>query len=111
MVEAERHEGAKIFQVRGDYITTLLEDAKALDNAVRAHWDVENQLHCTPDVVFRADESLIRRDNAPANFNTLREFSLNLLNRSVPSMSVRQKRYRAGLDDNFGVAAKVLFKR
>ena len=78
-------------------------------NAVRTHWGIENQLHWTLDVVFREDQSRIRRDNAPANFNTLRQFSLNLLKRFAPSMSVRQKKYRAGLDDDF--RAKVLFEQ
>ena len=107
MVESERHEGEKISREHRYYITTLAEDAKVFGNAVRAHWGIENQLHWTLDVVFREDESRIRRGNAPANFNTLRQFSLNLLKRSVPSMSVRQKKYRAGLDDDF--RAKVLF--
>ncbi len=101
MVESERHEGEKISHERRYYITTLAEDAKVFGNAVRAHWGVENQLHWTLDVVFREDESRIHRDNAPANFNTVRQFSLNLLERSVPSVSVRQKRYRAGLDERF----------
>ena len=73
------------------------------------HWCVENQLHWTLDVIFREDESRIRRDHAPANFNTLGQFSLNLLKRSVPSMSVRQKKYKAGWDDDF--RAKILFER
>lgn len=109
MVESERHAGGKISQERRYYITTLAEDAKLLGNAVHAHWGVENQVHWPLDVVFREDASRTRRDNAPANFNTLRQFSLNLLKRSVPSMSVRQKRYRAGLDDDF--RAKVLFQQ
>ena len=40
---------------------------------------------------------------------TLRQFSLNLPKRSMPAMSVRQKKYRAGLDDDF--RAKILFER
>jgi len=109
MVESERHEGNQISQERRYYITTLADDAKGFGNAVRAHWGVENQLHWTLDVIFREDESRIRRDHAPANFNTLRQFSLNLLKRSVPSMSVRQKKYKAGWDDDF--RAKILFER
>jgi predicted transposase YbfD/YdcC len=76
MVESERHEGEKISRERRYYITTLAEDAKVFGNAVRTHWGVENQLHWALDVVFREDESRIRRDNAPANFNALRQFSL-----------------------------------
>lgn len=109
MVQSERHEGEKISREHRYYITTLTDDAKVFGNAVRAHWGVENQLHWTLDVVFREDESRIRRDNAPANFNTVRQFSLNLLKRFLPSMSVRQKKYRAGLDDDF--RAKVLFEQ
>ena len=68
---------------------------------MRAHWGVENQLHWSLDVTFREDDSRIRRENVPANFNKLRQFGLDLLKRFRPSMSIRQKRYKATVDDDF----------
>ncbi len=54
------------------------------------------------DVTFNEDASRIRKDYAPENFALLRHLALNLLNRdkSVKG-SLRQKRYRAGLDNNY----------
>ncbi|WP_207787991.1 ISAs1 family transposase, partial [Candidatus Thiosymbion oneisti] len=109
MVETERHEGGRISRQRRYYITTLVADARAFANAVRAHWGVENRLHWVLDVTFREDESRIRQANAPANFNTIRQFALNLLQRAQPAGSVKQKKFNAALDDDF--RAKVLFQQ
>jgi hypothetical protein len=59
------------------------------------------------DVPFRKDDSRIGCDHAPANFNTLRQFALNLLSRHPTSHSVKQKRWKAALDDDF--RANILF--
>jgi len=109
MVESERHEGGQTSQDRRYYITTLTGEAKVFANAVRAHWGVENQLHWVLDVTFREDDSRIRRGNAPANFNTLRQFALNLLKRYRPAMSVKRKRFTSALNDDF--RANVVFQR
>jgi predicted transposase YbfD/YdcC len=109
MVESERHQGEHISRERRYYITTLSGQAKAFANAVRAHWGVENQLHWVLDVTFREDDSRIRRGHAPANFNTLRQFAINLLKRHRPTMSIKKKRFTSALDDNF--RAKVVFQQ
>ena len=89
--------------------TPTRDSRRHLANAVRAHWGVENRLHWVLDVVFREDESRIRRDGAPANFNTLRQFALNLLKRTHQAVSVKQKRFKAALDDDF--RAKIVFRQ
>ncbi len=43
------------------YITSLAADAQKINNAVRKHLTVENNLHWTLDVLFKEDESLKRR--------------------------------------------------
>ncbi|MBW4549440.1 MAG: ISAs1 family transposase [Symplocastrum torsivum CPER-KK1] len=52
--------------------------------------------------IITIDASRIRKNHAPENFALLRHLALNLLNRdkSVKG-SLRQKRYRAGLDNNY----------
>lgn len=109
MVEAERHHGEQVSREIRYYITTLAPDARQLSHAVRAHWGVENRLHWVLDVTFREDDSRIRRDHAPANFNTLRQFALNLLRRESSSISIKRKRFKAALNDDF--RAKVVFGR
>lgn len=109
MVESERHQGEHVSRERRYYIVTFADDAEVFAHAVRAHWGVENRLHWSLDVTFGEDDSRIRRENAPANFNTLRQFGLNLLKRYRPPMSVRQKRYKATLDDEF--RANVLLQK
>lgn len=84
------------------YISSLENNAQVLADAVRRHWGIENCLHWVLDVTFNEDASRIRKDYAPENFALLRHLALNLLNRdkSVKG-SLRQKRYRAGLDNNY----------
>jgi predicted transposase YbfD/YdcC len=107
LIEAERHQGGSVTRECRHYITTLAGDARQVAHAVRAHWGIENSLHWVLDVTFREDDCRIRRDHAPANFNTLRQFALNLIKRQPTPKSVKQKRFKAALDDNF--RAKVLF--
>lgn len=84
------------------YISSLESNAQVLASAVRCHWEIENCLHWVLDVTFGEDASRIRKDHAPENFAILRHLALNLLSRdkSVKG-SLRQKRYRAGLDNNY----------
>lgn len=107
LIEAERHQGGSVTREHRYYLTTLAGDARHVAHAVRAHWGIENSLHWVLDVTFREDDCRIRRDHAPANFNTLRQFALNLIKRQPTPKSVKQKRFKAALDDNF--RAMVLF--
>jgi predicted transposase YbfD/YdcC len=107
-VQAERHQDDQVTCENRHYITSLAGDAKQVARAVRSHWGVENQLHWVLDVTFREDDSRIRRDNAPANFNTLRQFALNLLRTHPAPQSIKQKRWKAALDDAF--RANVVFQ-
>ncbi len=53
------------------------------------------------DVIFSEDDSHIRQDNAPRNMTILRRLALNLLRQDTSKGSLKMKRYRAGLDNNF----------
>jgi predicted transposase YbfD/YdcC len=106
-VESERHQGAQISYETRYYITSLSGSARQVADAVRAHWGVENGLHWVLDVTFRENESRIRRDHTPANFNTLRQFARNLLERCTSPDSIKRRRFKAALDDAF--RAKVVF--
>jgi predicted transposase YbfD/YdcC len=69
---------------------------------VRKHWDIENGLHWSLDVVLDEDSARSRKDNGPANLAVLRRLALNVA-RAHPdtTTSLRGKLKRAGWNDNF----------
>jgi predicted transposase YbfD/YdcC len=69
---------------------------------VRAHWDIENGLHWTLDVVLDEDLARNRKDNGPENLALLRRLALNIA-RAHPDTktSMRLKLKRAGWNENF----------
>ena len=68
---------------------------------MRSHWSIENELHWRLDVTFREDASRIRRGNAPHNLGVIRHVAMNLLKREPSKISVRKKRIRVALNDDF----------
>ena len=111
MVESERHAGDTVTRQRRYFISSLSArepaDAERLLGAVRGHWGIENSVHWVLDVVFREDESRVRRDHGPANLSVVRRLGLNLLRRSEPprKMSLRMRRKLAGWDLAFLASA------
>ena len=83
------------------YISSLPANAQAQGEAIRGHWGVENSHHWVMDMVFRDDECRIRKDNAPANFATIKHIASNLLRRAPGKQSLRVKRRLAAWDDEF----------
>ena len=82
-------------------IKSLQDDAELILTCFRAHWSVENSLHWVLDMIFWEDESPIRSGNSSQNFAVLRHLAANILKRDPSKGSLRQKRYRAALDDTF----------
>ena len=76
-------------------------DAEAQGTAIRGHWGIENGLHWLMDMVFRDDECRIRKQNAPANFTTIKHIASNLLRRAPGKDSMRVKRRVAAWDEDF----------
>ena len=84
------------------YISSLAAEAPEVIGLIRSHWGIENRLHWVLDVVFREDESRIRRDHGAQNMAILRKLALNLLRKDeTKRLSLRMKRKRAGWDDAF----------
>lgn len=102
MVESERDLGGEVTRQRRYFISSLpadtVSDAERLLGAVRDHWGIENSVHWVLDVVFREDESRVRRDHGGTNLSVLRRLGLNLLRRAATTRktSLRQKRKLAG---------------
>ena len=99
-VESQRHHAGEV-STESRYFITSLGDVEAFGEAVRSHWGIENELHWRLDVTFREDESRIRRGNAPHNLGVIRHVALNLLKRESSKLSVRKKRLRAALNDDY----------
>jgi predicted transposase YbfD/YdcC len=83
------------------FISSLADDTPSLGQYIRSHWGIENQLHWCLDVTFAEDKSRIRKDHAPRNISLLRRFSLNLLRQETSKLSLKMKRYKAAMDNQF----------
>jgi len=53
------------------YLTSLHSNAQLIGQAIRKHWGVENQAHCTLDCTFAEDACRIRSFHSPRNFAIL----------------------------------------
>lgn len=85
------------------YLSSLSpQSAAAMLEAAREHWGIENSVHWVLDVVFREDESRIRKDNAPVNMAMLRQLCLNLLRQDkTHKRGIKARRLRAALDEDY----------
>lgn len=83
------------------FLSSLPADYPEFGDCIRSHWGVENQLHWCLDVIFKEDDSRLREGYAPRNMSILRRMSLNLLRQESSKMSLKMKRYKAGLDNSF----------
>jgi predicted transposase YbfD/YdcC len=103
VVERERTVGEKNTCERHYFISTLDgRDAKAMGDAVRSHWGVENGLHWSLDVSFVADLCRVRNGHAAENFSRLRRIALNLLKQDkTVKVGIKGKRLRAGWDEDY----------
>ncbi len=102
LIESERFVGEKLSVEQRYYLSSLPNDAKVLNEAVRSHWGVENSLHWVLDMTFDEDRSRIKKENAPENFGVLRRLALCLLKKESSSKrSIKGKRLQAGWDDGY----------
>jgi predicted transposase YbfD/YdcC len=103
-IDSERyikHTG-KITNETRYYISSLKPDAARINQAIRRHWSIENNLHWTLDVVFGEDASRKRKNNSAANFTILTKIAMALIARENSiKMSMRAKRYQATINPQF----------
>ena len=84
------------------YITSLRPDSKRLNQIIRSHWGVENNLHWRLDVVFNEDKSSKRKDNSAANFNIITKIAMTLIDREkTVKASMGKKRLKAAWNDSY----------
>jgi predicted transposase YbfD/YdcC len=69
---------------------------------VRQHWQIENRLHWSLDVVFGEDAARSRKDHAPANLALIRRIALNAINAiDDPKTSKRRRLKRCAWEDQY----------
>ncbi len=83
------------------YISSLRDDAATVLRAIRRHWAIENECHWVLDVVFDEDRSRIRLGDSPENFSILRQLALSILKQDTSQGSLKGKRFKAALNDEF----------
>ena len=107
MVESVRKENGKVSYEYRFYIGSIEKNAECFASAVRKHWGIENQLHWSLDMVFREDESRMRKGNSAENFAVVRHIASNLLGQEkTAKLGKMNKRLKAAWDDKY--LAKVL---
>lgn len=81
------------------YISSKKASAQYFHEAVRTHWQVENNLHWTLDVIFSEDDSKKRAGNSVQNFSLISKVALNMIgnhqdtrNRGAKKISAKRKR-------------------
>lgn len=85
------------------FISSLdASDPKRLEQVVRAHWGIENNLHWVLDYAFDEDGQRARVGNSAANMAVIRHIALNLVNaEKTAKVGVKNKRLKAGWDEDY----------
>jgi predicted transposase YbfD/YdcC len=90
-IKVERYgerEGQEYHQI-AYYISSLLENAQTFAQRIRGHWQIENRLHWTKDVIFQEDALPFGDFQAVSNFSILQTIGLNLF-RGLGFLSITQ---------------------
>jgi predicted transposase YbfD/YdcC len=83
------------------FIASAALTAEQAAHAVRGHWLIENSLHWTLDVVFKDDQSRLRKGHGAVNMAIVRHFAINLV-RAVPDKrSIKLRRKKAGWSPDY----------
>ena len=94
--------GKKSSLERHFYVSDLPPDAATLAARVRAHWEVENQLHRTLDMLLHEDAVRVRPGPAALNLAIVRRFAEAVLRRdTLLKGSMAKKMRRAVLNDSY----------
>lgn len=84
------------------YITSHGLNAKALLNAIRKHWGIENTQHWSLDVTFGEDWRRQQDRNGAANLAAIRRLALSLLRQEKTNKrGLKNKRFACALDPSY----------
>lgn len=77
------------------YIASANLTAERAAHAVRGHWLVENALHWTLDVIFKDDQSRLRKGHGAINMAIVRHFAINLVRDVNDKRPIKRRRKMA----------------
>ena len=80
------------------YISSARLTAEKAADAVRGHWGIENRLHWVLDVVFKDDQSRLRKGHGAKNMAVVRHFAINLVRAAKDKHTIKLRRKAAGWD-------------
>ena len=100
-VVSRRTTGDKTSRSERLYLLSKCLTAQAAASLIRGHWQIENSLHWSLDVVMNDDQHRARKDHAPANFAALRRIALNIIKANSAKGSNRGKFKKAGWSNEF----------
>lgn len=109
-VEGTRYNKKTQTQQRAEryYISSKEASAYYFQQAVRTHWQVENNLHWTLDVIFGEDDSKKWAAASARNFSLISKVALNMIqqhkdtrNRGAKNISAKRKRKMAGWNNDY----------
>ena len=101
MITAERTMGDRTTVEQRYYLASGVLDAARANALIRQHWGIENSVHWVLDMTFHEDRSRIRTNHAPQNVAVLRHITLNLLRQESSRGSLKSKRFRAALSEDY----------
>lgn len=101
VVRSQTERGDKIERETRYYLGSAKLDVDTFARAVRGHWGIENRLHWVLDVVFRDDLSRLRTGYGPQNMAVIKHTALNLLTQAKPTVSLKNRRKRAGWNPDY----------
>lgn len=82
-------------------ISSHAPNAAFIAEAIRSHWEVENKTHWVLDVVYKEDDSRIRRNDGAQNVGLIRRLCMSLARLHLGKDSMRGKLKAAGWDDDY----------
>ncbi len=100
-VTSTREMNGKSSRCERVYLMSKPPQAQEAATIIRGHWQIENSLHWSLDVIMNDDLHRARKDNAPINFAALRRIALNIIKANQDKGSNRVKFKRAGWNDDF----------
>lgn len=100
-VRSKREAGGQTSQSDRLYLLSRQPTAQAAATLIRGHWQIENSLHWSLDVVMNDDQHRARKDHAPANFAALRRIALSIVKANTDKGSNRGKFKKAGWNNDF----------
>jgi len=84
------------------YIASFTATPQRMNELIRNHWNIENKLHWSLDVIFNEDKSTKQAGNAAENMSLINKCVLSILkNDKIKKGSIKRKRNACGWDNQY----------